>query len=254
MRPAQRRRRISAADRSVTGEFDLVGAEYDRLTNRSPGYADQLYSSARLLVGQLRRRPGPGDPPVRVADLGCGSGASTAALVRALTESGLPFTIDGVDGSESMLVAARAKSWPAGVTFRRLQAEDLAQDGDSQSEYDAVFAAYLVRNVPDRDAFLTSVVDRLAQGGVLVVHDYGVAGRPLDVAAWTALAWGVIIPFSTVVTRRPALFTYLWRSVLAFDSDERLRARLGEAGLTGVGQRPVPGWQRGMVRVTWGHR
>ncbi len=219
--------RISAREATVTTEFDEIGAHYDRLVGMSPGYDQQLYTSARLLVGLLARRPGRDERPVRVADIGCGSGASTAALVRALEESGLPFEIDGIDGSAGMLEAARAKTWPASVTFRHAQAQDLVAGAPT---YDAVFAAYLVRNVPDKDAFLCVTRDLLAPAGVLVVHDYGVAGRPLDVAAWTALNWAIIIPSAWVVTRRPQLFTYLWRSVLDFDTDERLPARLTDAG------------------------
>lgn len=245
-------RPITAQSASVTTAFDEIGVHYDRLTGMSPGYARQLDSSARLLVGQLRRPGFPaGDEPLRVADVGCGSGLSTQALVRALTESGRPFEIEGIDGSAGMLAQARRRTWPAGVSFTHAQAEDLFTEAP---RYDAVFAAYLVRNVPDKDAFLAAVRAMLHPGGYLLVHDYGVAGRPLDVLAWTALSWGVIIPSAWVVTRRPHLFTYLWRSVLEFDSDEALRARLAAAGFVDVGQRPVPGWQRGMVRATWGRR
>lgn len=244
---------ITARDATVTAEFDRIGAHYDRLTGMSPGYDQQLYSSARSLVGLLPNDAtgGAAPRPVRIADIGCGSGSSTAALVRALRESGRPFAVEGVDGSAGMLAQAQRKTWPAEVSFRHAQAQDLVAE---QPRYDAVFAAYLVRNVPDKDAFLRVVRDMLRPGGVLLVHDYGVAGRPVDITAWTALCWGIVIPSAWVVTRRPQLFTYLWRSVLDFDTDERLRARLSDAGFAEVGQRPVPGWQRGMVRATWGRR
>jgi len=243
---------ISAQDSTVAPAFDEVGLHYDRLTGMSPGYAGQLLSSARLLTGALSRRPGPGEEPLQVADLGCGSGASTRALLTALTESGCRFRIEGVDGSAGMLEAARAKDWPESVTFSRTLAEELPDEGP---RYDAILAAYLLRNVPDRDAFLRHAWQSLRPGGVLVVHDYGVAGRTLDAAAWTALSWGVIIPSAAIVTRRrPSLFTYLWRSVLEFDSDEQLQDRLTRAGFEDVGLRPLPGWQRGMVRAVWGRR
>lgn len=242
--------RITALEATVTQEFDQIGAHYDRLTGISPGYARQLDSSARLLLAHLPPLAG-GGRPLAVADIGCGSGASTAALVRQLRANGRPFTIEGIDGSAGMLRQARRKPWPADVTFRQAQAEGLVGE---EPRYDAIFAAYLVRNVSDKDAFLRTVRTLLRPGGVLVVHDYGVAGRPLDALAWTALSWGVIIPSALVLTRRPQLFTYLWRSVLDFDTDGRLRVRMTEAGFVDVGQRPVPGWQRGMVRATWGRR
>lgn len=247
-----------AAAATVTDEFDRIGAHYDRLTGMSPGYAAQLTFSAEVLVGLLgprRDAAALAGRPLRVADIGCGSGTSTRALLRALAAAGVSAQVDGIDGSAGMLAAARAKPWPPGVTFRHAQAQDLlAQPGADEGGYDAIFAAYLLRNVPDKDAFLATARRLLAPGGVLLVHEYGVAGRPLDVLAWTALAWGVIIPSAVVVTRRPQLFTYLWRSVLDFDSDAQLRDRLAAAGYAEVGQRAVPGWQRGMVRATWGRR
>ena len=47
---------------------------------------------------------------------------------------------------------------------------------------------------------------------------------------------------------------FMMREFLEFDTDEQLRSRLTAAGFVDVGQRPVPGWQRGMVRATWGVR
>lgn len=236
--------------RAVTDEFTEIGRHYDLITNLSPGYHRQLAASARVLADHVQSSADPATP-VRVADIGCGSGASTRALVNQLSQQGVAWTLDAVDGSAGMLESAREMQWPAEVQFHHLQAEDVR---DLRGPYDAIFAAYLVRNVADRDAFLTDALALLRPGGILVVHDYGVAGRPLDVVAWTVLSWGVIIPLSTVVTRRPTLFTYLWRSVLDFDTDKQLIGRFRRAGFEGVSLRPASGWQRGMIRTTWGER
>ncbi len=246
----------AAAGVDLTGEFDHVGRHYDRLTGLSPGYRDQLRFSAATLVDSVTgpgRVAGGAGRVLRFADLGCGSGTSTRALVDALTAAGLAFTIVGIDASAGMLAAARAKPWPDGVTFRQARAEALGAGGAS---YDGILAAYLLRNVPagDRDALLATLRDLLVPGGALVVHDYCVRGRPFDALAWTALNWGVIIPSAVAVTRRPALFTYLWRSVLDFDSQEQLMDRLIRAGYDDVRARGVPGWQAGLVRVVHGRR
>lgn len=240
----------------VTGEFDQVGRHYDRLTGLSPGYRQQLRFSADTLVASLTGPGGVGDGAgrvLRLADLGCGSGTSTRALVDVLTAAGVAFTIDGIDASAGMLAAARAKDWPPGVSFRQARAESLAAGGAS---YDGILAAYLLRNVPaaDRDALLATLRELLVPGGALVVHDYCVRGRRVDELAWTALNWGVIIPSAVAVTRRPALFTYLWRSVLDFDTQEQLMERLVRAGYDDVRGRGVPGWQAGLVRVVHGRR
>ena len=47
---------------------------------------------------------------------------------------------------------------------------------------------------------------------------------------------------------------YIQQRQVEFDSDEQLQDRLTRAGFEDVGLRPVPGWQRGMVRAVWGRR
>ena len=62
--------------------FDGAAHRYDLMVALNPGYHRHLRSAADALVEKLRR----GEP--RVVDLGCGSGASTRALVRSFEEAG----------------------------------------------------------------------------------------------------------------------------------------------------------------------
>lgn len=240
----------------VPAGFDDVARRYDLLVALSPGYHGQLRSSARVLaqaIAERREADGTGDAtpavPAVVVDLGCGSGASTNALAREFSRAGVPVRIVAVDGSAGMLAAARAKSWPPDVEFVQGRAEDLAAVGVADGSVDGVFAAYLVRNVPDKDALLADIARLLTPGGTLVVHDYVVAGDPVATASWHALCWGAVVPTALAVTRSAGLFVYLWRSVLAFDSVPGLIARLEAAGYEGVRHRGVPGWQGRMVHT-----
>ncbi len=257
----------------VPEAFDAVADRYDLMVGLSPGYHRQLRSSAeRLVRGVLADGPG-GDAtrPLRLLDLGCGSGASTRALVDAVCRivgarpggPGAAPSVLGVDGSEGMLESARAKRWPGWVRFARGRAEALTTALSTQPELadahahgglDGVLAAYLVRNVDDRDALLRSVHDALRPGGVLVVHDYSVRGRPVSTLVWTAVCWGVIVPLGWVTSRHTAIYRYLWRSVLDMDSTAVLEDRLRRAGFVDVETRPVPGWQRGTVHSVVGRR
>jgi ubiquinone/menaquinone biosynthesis C-methylase UbiE len=222
----------------VTREFDAAAASYDRLVGASPGYYRNLARSARRM--QL-----PGDGAgLHLLDLGCGTGASTLALLAAAPQA----RITAVDGSAGMLAKARQATWPARVSFVHAQAEALAGAG-VQGPFDGIFAAYLVRNLPDPDPVLTGLCTRLAPGAPLGVHDYALDGRALSRAIWTAVCWSVIIPAGKVVTGRAQLYRYLWRSVLRFDTVDALAARLRRHGLVDTQINTVPGWERGIVHT-----
>jgi ubiquinone/menaquinone biosynthesis C-methylase UbiE len=238
----------SLADR-LERQFDATAARYDRMVSLNPGYHDHLRAAARRLLAELPA--GNGGSVLRLVDLGCGSGASTAALVRAL--DGRVADILGLDASAGMLAAARKKSWPPGVRFRHARAEEaaLAEPG---SPLDGVLACYLLRNVADRDRLLRDVLAALRPDGVLVLQDYSVAGSRRAAALWTFVCWAVVIPLSLVLTRSAALYRYLWRSVLTFDSVEELAARLRAAGFVDVSVGTVAGWQRGILHTVVARR
>ncbi|OLT24776.1 ubiquinone biosynthesis methyltransferase UbiE [Nocardiopsis sp. CNR-923] len=226
---------------AVTDEFDRAAASYDALVAANPGYHRHLRISARRL-GLPRRGEG-----LLVLDLGCGTGASTAALARLFPRA----RIIGVDASEGMLSRARAKKWKKNVHFVHARVEELSADRLG-GPADAVFAAYLVRNCPDTGAALRRMGGLLRPGGRMVLHEYSVADSPLARAVWTAVCWGIVIPLGRLVTGRSDLYRYLWRSVLRFDGVRGLRRRMDRAGLENVRALPLPGWQRGITHTFLG--
>ena len=255
----------------VPATFDGVAPTYDLMVALNPGYHRHLRISAEVLVSQL---PGPGElpegRPVRVVDLGCGSGASTRALEEALLAAGHQRAeVVGVDGSAGMLAQARRKSWRLPVRFVQDDAEHLepaswdppaipgnpAEPGTpAPTAYDGVFAAYLVRNVEAKDALLRGVVDLLAPGGAVVLHEYSVRESRRARAVWDAVSWGVVVPLGLLTAPRSPIYRYLWRSVVDMDATERLRSRMVAAGLTDVRSRTFGGWQRGVLHTFTGRR
>ena len=222
----------------VPAAFDTGAGAYDRLVGANPGYHAYLRLSARRM-----RLPGDGGG-LRLLDAGCGTGASTAALLTAAPHA----EIVAVDASAQMLAQARAKAWPSSVRFVHARVENLAEAG-VRGPFDGILAAYLIRNLADPDGQLRALRDRLRPGGTLAVHEYSVRDSLRARAMWNAVCWSVIIPSGRLATGDASLYRYLWRSVEGFDGVRRFRRRLREAGFTGVHSETMTGWQRDMVHT-----
>jgi ubiquinone/menaquinone biosynthesis C-methylase UbiE len=233
--------------------FDEVAPSYDLMVALNPSYHAHLRAAADALVEWLPR-PKLDSPTrhVHLVDLGCGSGASTRALQRAVEAAGLDFGLVGIDASAGMLEQARAKRWPSRVRFEVGRAEEIYWSRDSWGLRDGVrgaFAAYLFRNLADRDAVLTTLFDLLDDDGVLVIQEYSIAGSRRAQLVWTLACWLVIIPLGWLTSRRTRLYRYLWRSVGSFDSIQTFVDRLYHAGFTDVEVRTASGWQRGILHT-----
>lgn len=229
-------------DENLAAAFDHASRSYDVLVAANPGYHAHLRRSVRRLG-----LPGRGEG-LRVLDLGCGTGASTAAIRSVLPAAG----ITAVDASSGMLGRAAAKPWADGVRFVHAPAEQLPEAGVT-GPFDAVFAAYLLRNVSDPDAVLGAVRAVLRPGGRLGVHEYALSGRRADRAVWTLVCRGIVQPAATVLGDGP-LYRHLWRSVVGFDTAGRFAERIREAGFDRVRALPLPGWQTGITHTFVGSR
>lgn len=225
----------------VPGAFDVGAQAYDRLVGANPGYHDHLRISAR------RMRLPDGGRGLRLLDAGCGTGASTAALLEAAPHA----EIVAVDASAGMLEQAAAKTWPDTVRFVHTPIEELAEAG-VEGPFDGILAAYLLRNLADPDAQLHRFRELLKPGGVLAVHEYSVRDSRAAQAIWNAVCWGIIIPAGWRQTRDSTLYRHLWRSVNTFDGAADFQRRLVSAGFTGVHSETVPGWQRNIVHTFLG--
>lgn len=225
--------------RDLAAGFDRAAARYDLMVGLNPGYHRHLDSAATALIA----RTGSG---AEIVDLGCGSGASTRALLRAGAGSVL-----GIDASPGMLARAERRDWPAGVRFAVGRAEKLDRLLTEHGvRPDGVFACYLFRNLApaDRDQVLRAVHDRLPAGGWLVVQDYSVH-EPWPRRVWSLICWAVVIPLARLLLGDTSLYRYLWRSGFEFDPPRVFCDRLAAAGFTDIARRTAGGWQHGILHT-----
>jgi ubiquinone/menaquinone biosynthesis C-methylase UbiE len=231
--------RLSFGD--IPGAFDAGAPAYDKLVDTNPGYHQHLRISAERM-----RIPG-GGAGLRLLDAGCGTGASTAALLAAAPGA----QIVAVDASGGMLEQAREKSWPTSVSFAHSRIEDLA-DAGVDGPFDGILAAYLIRNVDDKDAQLRRFRELLAPGAMLAVHEYSVRDSRLATAVWNTVCATIIIPSGRLRSGDASLYTYLRHSVNRFDGAQAFRDRMHSNGFEDVRSDTVPGWQRNIVHTFLG--
>ena len=217
--------------------FDRAAPTYDSMVGLSPGYHAQLMGAAGALVESL---PAPHRDPehtTTLLDLGCGSGASTSAVLQSWTAAG---------GDP-----ARRKTWAPGTAFVVSDAVAHLANLETAS-VDGILASYLLRNVPDREKVITEMVRVLRPGGTLVVHDYSVAGSTRARATWAVMVHAIVLPLAVLKRSDVELHRYLYRSVRDFDSVQRICERMLDEGLTNVRHRTYPGVQSGLVHTVVG--
>jgi ubiquinone/menaquinone biosynthesis C-methylase UbiE len=222
----------------IPGAFDAGAPSYDKLVGANPGYHAHLKLSV-----QRMRLPNYGEG-LRLLDAGCGTGASTAALIAVAPKA----EIVAIDASSGMLAQAAAKPWPSTVRFVQSRIEDFAQTGVT-GPFDGILAAYLMRNLADKDGQLRSFRDLLRPGGTLAVHEYSVRDSRVARAVWNAVCAVIIIPSGRRRSGDAALYKYLRRSVNEFDGADAFRERLYANGFTSVRSETMPGWQRNIVHT-----
>lgn len=227
---------------TVHRAYGRNAAGFDRFVKAIPGYHAHLRMSANRMG--LR-----GGSTLRLLDVGCGTGASTAALLDAAPGA----EVVAVDASPEMLAVARKKNWPPHVSFVHSRLEMLGEAG-VHGPFDGVFASYLVSNLPDAEIGLRRLLSMLKPGAPLAVHDYAVADRVGSRIRWAVASWGYLIPMARIRAGSAELARYRAQRVRSTDGVEAMTHRMERAGFEDVRVQTVPGWQQHVVYTFLGRR
>ncbi len=122
----------------------------------------------------------------RVLDVGCGTGFSSAAMLRRFQVS----TIVGVDPAEGMLEVFAAKLGEFSDVQVQLRAEDVMQMQVADGAFDAVISAMALHWFPDKPAAVARMARALRPGGVMGILTAGRGGED----AWRELLESIGAP------------------------------------------------------------
>jgi len=150
-----------AINASAPKGFTRGAAVYDEVVRHNIAGSDRLVMS--LPAGAYRR----------VLDVGCGTGFTSAAMVRRFGVE----SIVGVDASEGMLQQFAAKLGEVAGVKVELRAEDVMAMGVPDAEFDAVLCAMAMHWFPDKTESVARMARALRPGGVIGILMVGRGGE-----------------------------------------------------------------------------
>jgi demethylmenaquinone methyltransferase/2-methoxy-6-polyprenyl-1,4-benzoquinol methylase len=233
----------SARTRQARELFAPLGPTYDRYARLLSFGQDPRWRS--FLVSRV--------PPDARRVLDVASGTAAVAMELALTEPGR--SVLGVDQSQEMLAAGRARVEQRGLSDRIELREGRAETlpfGDA--EFDALTFTYLLRYVDDVPATLRELARVVRPGGTIAMLEFGLprgVWRPLwelYMRAGLPAAGAIVSPSWSEVGR------FLGPSIRGFWErwpEPRLLDAWGEAGMAEVRARRL---SVGGGIVVWGRR
>lgn len=170
----------------------------------------------------------PGGASARVLDVGCGTGAVTLALARRLGPGG---RCTGIDISQPMIAAARARAAREGLAAAAFVEADAQVHAFAPAAFDAVVSRLGVMFFGDPVAAFANLRRAAKAGAVLrFVAWRGAAENPFMTAAERAAA--PLLP--GLPPRRPGA-----PGQFAFAERNRVAAILEDSGWTGIDVQPV---------------
>jgi demethylmenaquinone methyltransferase/2-methoxy-6-polyprenyl-1,4-benzoquinol methylase len=224
--PTEQQSRRGAMERSdqVQRMFDRIVPRYDLMNRLMTGGRDEAW---RKRVARLAVATAVDGQRARILDVATGTGDLAFAMEK------LGGDVTGIDFSTEMIAAAKRKAEKAGskVTFIEGDAMDLPfPDGT----FDACTVSFGLRNMPDYDAALASMMRILRPGGQLVCLEMTPFHRPVLGPLFKVYFERVMPLVGGLLSGSPSAYRYLPKSVEAFPSAHDLAERMKAVGLEEV--------------------
>ena len=200
--------------------FDNIAPTYDRLNHRLSWNIDRYWR--RKAIGQLRPHQ-----PKRMLDVATGTGDFAILAAKMLR----PERLVGVDISEGMMSVGRQKVEREGlaqtISFCR---EDCLQMSFADNTFDAVTAAFGIRNFQELERGLREMCRVLRPGGQLcIVELTRPVSFPMRQLFW--LYSHTLLPlYGRLVSKDKSAYQYLISTIEAFPQGEQMEQILKRSG------------------------
>lgn len=200
--------------------FDKIAPTYDKLNHRLSWNIDKGWR--KKAVGQLMPYS-----PKRLLDIATGTGDFAIQLAQTLH----PDEVVGADLSEGMMEVGRTKVSSAGLSdVIRFEREDCMHLSFADNSFDAVTAAFGIRNFADLELGLREMCRVLRSDGHLSVVELTHPVRfPMKQLFW--LYSHTILPvYGKLVSKDKIAYRYLTATIDAFPQGEKMVEILKKTG------------------------
>ena len=204
----------------VEAMFDNIAPTYDQLNHRLSWDIDRGWR--KKAIRQLAPYA-----PKSILDIATGTGDFAIMAARILR----PERLVGADISEGMMQIGREKVKAAGladtITFQK---EDCLQLSFADGTFDAVTAAFGIRNFADLDRGLREMCRVLKAGGHLSIVELTTPPRfPMKQLFW--LYSHTVLPiYGRMISKDQSAYSYLTKTIEAFPQGEQMTEILKRAG------------------------
>ena len=200
--------------------FDNIAFSYDKLNHRLSWDFDKRWR--RKAVEQLKALQ-----PKRMLDIATGTGDFAILAAEMLH----PEQIIGADISEGMMEVGRQKvaekNLSEVISFMK---EDCLNLSFEDNSFDAVTAAFGIRNFQDLDKGLSEMCRVLRPGGMLSIVELTTPVHFPMKQLFNVYSNTVLPIYGTLISKDSSAYDYLNKSIAAFPQGERMMDILKKAG------------------------
>ncbi len=225
----------------VRDMFDRIAPRYDLLNHTLSMNIDRIWR--RRVVRIVRRCR-----PQHILDVATGTGDLAIAMARSIRGC----RILGVDLSERMLEAARAKTEARGLDGRIvLEQGDAEHLAVADASVDVATVAFGVRNFGDLDAGLRELARTIKPGGKVVILEFSRPRNRLFRALYEFYSYRILPRIGGAISHDRRAYEYLPASVGEFPAPETFMAVMERAGFRHCRARSQSG---GIAQIYIGER